>query len=159
MGHARAARCRFPDGPDRARVLARLRAQAVVDSPPTGFEAGAVLRADGRRADRLDVRAAAIAPISALGRWAAARGRQRRAGHPGSPAGGGAAGVMDTATAATLADAFTVALELQFGHQLQQLAAGHAPDDLLDPGAMSALTRDHLRAAFHAVSAATRALP
>ncbi|HET9103049.1 MAG TPA: putative nucleotidyltransferase substrate binding domain-containing protein [Solirubrobacteraceae bacterium] len=148
-----------PDGADRDRILAQLRAQAAVASPPTGFEAGAVLRADGRRDERLDVRAAAVAPISALGRWAAAKAGSDELATPDRLRAAAQAGVMDAETAATLADAFSVALELQFGHQLQQLAAGERPDDLLDPAAMSALTRDHLRAAFHAVTTAIRGLP
>ena len=147
------------DGPDREALLAQLRAQAATASPPTGFDADAVLRADGRRHDRLDVRTAAIGPISALGRWAAAQAGSDELATPERLRAAGEAGVMDPETAATLADAFTVALELQFGHQLQQLAAGIAPDDRLDPAAMSALTRDHLRAAFRAVSMATRGLP
>ena len=35
--------------------------------------------------------------------------------------------------AQTLVEAFELALELRIVHQLEQLAAGEAPDDLLDP--------------------------
>ncbi len=68
------------------------------------------------------------------------------------------AGTLHGETAATLADAFEVVLELQIGHHLHQLARGAPPDDLLDPSELSALTRDHLRAVFRAVSTATREL-
>ena len=43
-------------------------------------------------------------------------------------------------------------------HQLEQIAAGRAPDDLLDAAAMSPLTRGHLRDVFRAVSAVQREL-
>jgi CBS domain-containing protein len=139
-------------------LLALLRAPASVPSPPTGFEADSVLRADGRRADRLDVRAAAIAPISALGRWAGASAGSDELATPERLRAAADAGVLDGETAATLADAFEIALELQIRHHLHQLAADARPDDLLDPSGLSALTRDHLRAVFRAVSAASREL-
>jgi putative nucleotidyltransferase-like protein len=43
-------------------------------------------------------------------------------------------------------------------HQLEQIAAGQTPDDLLNAAAMSALTRGRLRDLFHAVGAVTREL-
>lgn len=147
-----------PGGADRDRLLALLRAPATVSSPVTGFGAGSVLRADGRGADRLDVRAAAIAPISALGRWAAASAGSDELATPERLRTAAEAGALDGETAATLAEAFEVVLELQIRHHLHQLAGGTPPDDLLDPSTLSALTRDHLRAVFRAVSTATRDL-
>lgn len=147
-----------PGGPDRDRLLALIRAPITVPSPPTGFEAGLVLLADGRRTDRLDVRTAAIAPISALARWAAASAGSDELATPERLDAAAHAGVLDAETAATLADAFEVVLELQIRHHLDQLAGGTTPDDLLDPSELSALTREHLRAVFRAVSAATREL-
>jgi hypothetical protein len=43
-------------------------------------------------------------------------------------------------------------------HQLEQIAAGEAPDDLVDAAAMSPLTRGRLRDVFHAVSTVAREL-
>lgn len=146
------------NGPSRDRLLALLRAPAAGPSPPTGFEAGLVLLADGRRTDRLDVRTSAIAPISALGRWAAASAGSDELATPERLYAATDAGVLDGESAATLADAFEVVLELQMRHHLHQLAAGATPDDRLDPSLLSALTRDHLRSVFRAVSAATREL-
>lgn len=142
----------------RGDALALMRAPISVPSPPTGFEAGLVLLADGRRTDRLDVRTAAIAPISALARWAAASAGSDELATPERLHAAAHAGVLDAETAATLADAFEVVLELQIRHHLHQLAGGTTPDDLLDPSELSALTREHLRAVFRAVSAATREL-
>ncbi|MGH2870486.1 MAG: putative nucleotidyltransferase substrate binding domain-containing protein [Solirubrobacteraceae bacterium] len=142
----------------RPRLLEALAAQAFLHSPPTGFEEGTVLRQDGRRADRLNIRLAAIAPISALGRWAAAIAGSDETATPERLAVAAAAGVLGEEQAASLAEAFELALELQIVHQLQQLAAGHDPDDLLDPAAMSALTRHNLRGLFRTVSAVRREL-
>ena len=60
--------------------------------------------------------------------------------------------------ARTLIEAFELALELRINHQLEQVEAGQAPDDLLDAAAMSPLTRGHLRDVFRAVSAVQREL-
>jgi CBS domain-containing protein len=57
-----------------------------------------------------------------------------------------------------LSEAFELALELRIVHQLEQLTAGQPPDDLLDPAAMSPLTRGHLRDVFRAVRTVTREL-
>jgi CBS domain-containing protein len=146
------------DGAARTRLLEALAAHAFFHSPPTGFEAGTVLRQDGKRTDRLDIRLAAIAPISALGRWAAAMAGSEETATPERLRGAVVAGVLADEQAASLAEAFELALELQIVHQLQQLAAGQKPDDLLNPAAMSALTRHNLRGVFRAVSAVTREL-
>jgi CBS domain-containing protein len=44
-------------------------------------------------------------------------------------------------------------VELRVEHQIGQLREGHAPDDFIDPGRLSPLTRSHLREAFRAVAA------
>ena len=59
---------------------------------------------------------------------------------------------------ATLAEAFDFALQLRIDHQLEQIAASEPPDDLLDPAAMSPLTRSYLRDVFRAVGAVVREL-
>jgi CBS domain-containing protein len=41
-------------------------------------------------------------------------------------------------------------------HQVEQLRAGLAPDDFLNPDDLSALTRSHLKEAFRAVASVQR---
>jgi len=139
-------------------LIAALRAGALAHIPPTGFDADAVLGLDGQREERLDIRQAAIVPIVEMARWAAA---SAGAG-PGSTLerldAAAAAGTLESAAARTLADAFEVVLELRIAHQMEQLAAGQPPDDLLDPAAMSPVTRGHLRSVFRAVSGVQREL-
>jgi CBS domain-containing protein len=64
-----------------------------------------------------------------------------------------AEGVLSDDQAATLSEAFELALELRIVHHLERLAAEEEVDDLLDPRAMTPLTRDRLRDVFRAVSA------
>ena len=141
------------DGVVRSRLLDALAAHAFTHSPPTGFDADTVLRLDGRRSDRLDIRLSAILPIAALGRWAATVAGSEEVSTPERLRAAAAGGVLRESQASTLAEAFELALELRIVHQLGQLAAGESPDDLLHPAAMSPLTRGHLRDVFRAVAA------
>jgi len=146
------------DGAARSRLLDALAAHAFTHSPPTGFEANTVLRLDGRRSDRLDIRLSAVVPIAALGRWAATVAGSEEVSTPERLQAAAADGVLRESQASTLAEAFKLALELRIVHQLEQLAAGEPPDDLLDPAAMSPLTRGHLRDVFRAVATVVREL-
>jgi CBS domain-containing protein len=146
------------DGAARARMLEALAEDAFDQSPPTGFDADTVLALDGARLDRLDIRRAAIIPIAALARWAAAVADSGEGSTPDRLRAAAEAGVLGGAQAQTLAEAFDFALELRIGHQLEQLAAGEAPDDMLDPSSMSPLTRSYLRDVFRAVSTVAREL-
>ena len=144
--------------PAGAALLRALRERALTEIPPTGFDAESVLGLAGRREERLDIRRAATRPIVEMARWAATS----------AGAGPGAtlqrlevaaeAGTLPASAARTLADAFEVVLELRIAHQMDQLAAGLPPDDLLDPAAMTPVTRGHLRSVFQAVSAVQREL-
>lgn len=146
------------DGAARERLLEALAAHAFTHGLPTGFDADSVLRLDGRRSDKLDIRHAAIIPIAAIGRWAAAVAGSEELSTPERLRSAAAEGVLAQAQASTLAEAFELALELRIVHQLEQLAASQTPDDLLDPAALSPLTRGHLRDVFRAVGTVTREL-
>lgn len=144
-------------GPERVALLEALAARAFTPALPTGFDADAVLTREGRHS-RLNVRSAAIVPIAAIARWAAAAADAGEGSTPERLRAAADAGVLRGDQAGTLAEAFEVALELRIVHQLEQIAAGLTPDDLLDAAAMSALTRGRLRALFHAVGTVAREL-
>ncbi|HLY51061.1 MAG TPA: putative nucleotidyltransferase substrate binding domain-containing protein [Solirubrobacteraceae bacterium] len=146
------------DERDRDRLLSALARRALAYSPPTGFDPGAVLEADGSRSTSLDIRHAAVIPIVELGRWAGAAAGVIGGSTPERLRAAVPAGVLEREEAETLADAFDLALELRIAHHLEQLAAGSHPDDAIDPEAISPLTRDYLRDVFRAVSAVQRRL-
>jgi CBS domain-containing protein len=146
------------DGVARARLLEALAVDAFGHSPPTGFDADTVLALDGARRDRLDIRLAAIVPIAALGRWAAAVAGDGEGSTPDRLRIAAQAGVLREGQAQTLSEAFELSLALRMVHHMGQLEAGEPLDDLLDPAAMSPLTRGHLRDVFRAVSTVTREL-
>jgi CBS domain-containing protein len=140
-------------------LLAAQARRAVVCRPPTGFQDASVLRLDGGRGDRLDIRAGALLPIVELALWAGALAGQPEGSTIDRLRAAGAAGVLADDEARTLVDAFETVYELRVAHQMEQLAAGETADDLLAPAAMSPLARSLVREVFHAVAAAQRALP
>jgi CBS domain-containing protein len=144
-------------GPQREALLRALAEQAFTPTLPTGFDAEAVLTAEGRYT-RLNIREAGIVPIAALARWAAVRAGSDEASTPERLHAAAADGVLTADQARTLSEAFELVLELRIRHQLEQVEAGQAPDDLLDAAAMSPLTRGRLRDVFRAVSAVQREL-
>jgi signal-transduction protein with cAMP-binding, CBS, and nucleotidyltransferase domain len=66
--------------------------------------------------------------------------------------------VLGPLQAQTLSEAYELALELRVVNQMEQIAAGRPPDDLLDAAAMTPLSRGRLREVFRAVSAVVRQL-
>jgi CBS domain-containing protein len=141
-----------------SRLIDALATRAFHHDLPTGFDADTVLGFDGSRHDRLNIRLAAIVPIASLGRWAAAVAGTGEGSTPERLRAAAAEGVLGESQAQTLSEAFELVLELRIAHQLERLAAGERADDLLDPAAMSPLTRGHLRDVFRAVSTVTREL-
>jgi CBS domain-containing protein len=145
------------EGAARAALLDALAARAFTPALPTGFDADAVLTREGRHT-RLNVRSAAIVPIAAIARWAATTARAGEGSTPERLRSAAEAGVLRGDQAETLTEAFQLALELRIVHQLEQIAAGQTPDDLVNAATLSALMRGRLRDLFHAVGAVAREL-
>jgi CBS domain-containing protein len=147
-----------PAEPRRVQLLAGLKAKALAATPPTGFDADAVLDAGGGRHERIDIRVVAVAPITLIGRWAGAAAGMTGGSTPERLEAAAADGVISASDAETLRDAFELAFELRLAHHVAQLAGGEQPDDLVEPATMSPLTRDHLRDVFRAVASVQRRL-
>lgn len=146
------------DGNRREDVLRALADRALAYSPPTGFDAEAVLEATGKRSGRLDIRRAAVIPIVELARWAGAAANQVEGSTPERLRIAGEEGVLALSDAQKLIEAFELALELRVTHHMEQLANGSEPDDWIDPSTIGPLTKDHLRDVFRAVTAVQRSL-
>ena len=136
----RAARSWLED-PDRDRGLMLLSvvvesdpvwgATTVAERPPTGLFRDFVLEDSGERKGVLDIKRGGLLPIEALARWA---------------------------DAAVLRDAFELTCALRMEHQVEQLRAGEAPDNLIDPKRLTPLTRTSLKEAFRAVPKVQRGI-
>jgi CBS domain-containing protein len=146
------------DGEVLARVLAALSARALALEPPTGFDADAVLGFGRERQEYLDIRLAAVIPIVELARWAGAAAGCVDGSTPERLRAAVEREVLAEQDASTLSDAFELALELRVAHHMEQLAAGRAADDQVEPATISPLVRDHLRDVFRAVAGVQRVL-
>ena len=146
-------------GEGREALLARLAlAHVRAAAAPTGFDQDGVLSADGTRSDLIDIHAAAVAPIQALARWAGVAAGETGGSTAQRLAAGAAAGRLDGADAQALTDAFAAAFELRMAHQMEQIATGRRPDDIVATGALSPFMRSQLREVFRTVSAVSRRL-
>ncbi|MHB8693230.1 MAG: putative nucleotidyltransferase substrate binding domain-containing protein [Solirubrobacteraceae bacterium] len=146
-------------GPTQREAMLEELAMAMHEyAPPTGFDGSALLDLAGRRSERFDIRRAAIAPIVALARWGALKAGCTDGSTLERLSAAAASGVYSEADARTLADAFELAYQLRIDHQLQQIAAGKPPDEIIDTAKLSGLTRSHLRDVFRAVTTTQRNL-
>jgi CBS domain-containing protein len=147
-----------PAAADGRRLLEALADRALAYTPPTGFDSGAVLEADGSRSAQLDIRRAAVIPVVELARWAGAAVGVAEGSTPERLRAGAAGGALSDADARSLIDAFELATELRISHHMEQLASGSSPDDRIELEQISPLARDHLRDVFRAVAAVQRRL-
>jgi len=143
----------------RNEVLLRLLARfALVNRPPTGFLRGLVVEHSGEHRGALDLKHGGLLPIADLARWAGMAAGLTSASTRERLQAAADAGTLSRSDAQTLADAFDLIAELRLGHQVARLRAGLAPDDYVDPGTLSELTRSHLKEAFRAIASVQKRL-
>jgi CBS domain-containing protein len=136
--------------PALLRLLARF---ALSYRPPTGFLRGLVVEHSGERRGQLDLKHGGVIPIVDLARWAAMAAGVSATSTAERLRAAGETGTLPAGDAATLLEAHELIVGLRIDHQVEQLRAGTPPDDHIDPGELSPLTRSHLREAFRAVAA------
>jgi CBS domain-containing protein len=138
-----------PNNPALLRLLARF---ALSHRPPTGFFRGLVVDPTGEHRGRLDLKQGGVTPIVDLARWAGISAGVTSASTSERLRAAAAGGTLSEARARTLEDAYTLITTLRVEHQVAQLRAGQQPDDYVDPGTLTSLTRSYLREAFRAVA-------
>jgi CBS domain-containing protein len=138
-----------PRSPELLRLLARF---ALSYRPPTGFLRGLVVEHSGEYRGRLDLKHGGVIPIVDLARWAGMAAGVTSASTRERLRTAAAAGMLSGADAHTLEDALELVNGLRLEHQVEQLRAGRTPDDFIDPGTLSRLTRTYLKDAFRAVA-------
>ncbi|MCU0266356.1 MAG: DUF294 nucleotidyltransferase-like domain-containing protein [Actinomycetia bacterium] len=125
---------------------------ALVRRPPTGFVRDLVVEHSGEHRGRLDVSRGGITLIVDLARCAAEAADADALSTPDRLAAAGAAGVLDDTDVRTLEEAHEFLTRLRLEHQVEQLENGLEPDDHLDPGELTPLTRSHVREALRAIA-------
>jgi CBS domain-containing protein len=147
----------FARHPDREAMLRRLAAAALAERPPTGFRRHLVLSSSGERRV-LDIKRAGLLPIEALARWSGLAAGVGAASTRARLDASAQAGTLSAEDAASLRTAFELVCALRMEHQVEQLRAGEAPDDLIHPRSLPPLTRRALKDAFRAVAAVQRGI-
>ena len=147
----------FARSPNRELLLRRLAAAALAERPPTGFRRHRVLLWSGER-KVLDIKKAGLLPIEALARWSGLAARVSAASTRARLEASEAAGTLDSEDAAILREAFELVCALRMEHQVEQLRAGQAPDNLIEPESLTPLTRTALKEAFRAVARVQRGI-
>jgi CBS domain-containing protein len=147
----------FAHTPNRALLLRRLAQASLAVRPPTGFRRHRVLLWTGET-KLLDIKKEGLIPIEALARWSGLAAGVAAATTRARIEASESAGTLSRQDAAVLRDAFELVCELRMEHQVDQLRRGEAPDNLLDPEALTPLTRTALKEAFRAVARIQRAL-
>ena len=138
--------------------LARLTEQAIENEPPLGFFRGFVLEKEGAHKDTLDVKRGGIGAIVELARVLALSVGTGALGTPARIDAAVAARVIGEERGADLRDAFELVSYLRLRHQVARVRAGEVPDSFLDPTALSAADKRHLREAFGIIRSAQTAL-
>jgi CBS domain-containing protein len=147
----------FARSPNREVLLRRLAAAALAERPPTGFRRHRVLLWSGER-KQVDIKKGGLLPIEALARWSGLAAGVSAASTRARLEVSEAAGTLGPDDAAILRDAFELVSALRMEHQVEQLRAGRAPDNLIEPENLAPLTRAALKEAFRAVARVQRGI-
>jgi CBS domain-containing protein len=110
----------------------------------------------GESRNRLDLKSAAVLPITDLARWAGLCSGVTCASTTTRISAARDAGKFTTSDAQNLQAAFELVLQLRLGHQVVQMEADQQPDDAIDPHELSSLTRSYLKEAFRAIASVQR---
>ena len=146
----------FKDARRRPELLRLLANFALSHRPPTGFLRGLVVEDSGEHRGRLDLKRGGIVPIADLARWAGLAAGVTHASTQARLRAAAEAGTLEGDDARLLEEAHELIVSLRLAHQVEQLKAGVEPDDFLDPGELSPLTRSSLKEAFRAVAGVQR---
>ena len=141
------------DAPEFLRHLSR---RALDHTPPTGFLRDLVVESRGEHAGRLDIKRGGISLIGNLSRAAAIRAGAPDTGTVARLRAASVAGTLEAALADELIESFGFLWDVRLHHQVEQVRAGKAPDDFLDPSALGSVARSGLKEAFRAISRAQR---
>jgi CBS domain-containing protein len=141
--------------PSLRRLLLKL---ALASKPPTGFRRDIVVEQSGEHRGSFDIKKGGLLPIVGLARYGGLAAGATSTSTVSRLRAAGAAGVWPESDARTLEEAWRLMTELRMEHQVRQLEAGASPNDYVDPNALDALTRRHLREAFRLVASTQKTL-
>ncbi len=136
------------DHPDFMRLTARTATGYPV---ALGFRGSLAVERRGESAGLLDLKRGAIVPLVNLVRFHALASGVTISPTLDRIEAVSSLGGIERGLADALREAFAVIMRLRFEHHAELIAAGAAPDNLIDPGALAPIAAGELREALHAV--------
>lgn len=109
-----------------------------------------------RRGGTFDLKNHAVTPLVNLARWGGLMAGVASATTPVRLGAAAGAGAITESDATTLCDVFTMVQRLRMGHQVEQLAAGHTPGDVITMSELSPLNRSLLNDGLREIAAVQR---
>ncbi|MGA7834479.1 MAG: putative nucleotidyltransferase substrate binding domain-containing protein [Acidimicrobiales bacterium] len=146
----------FRLAPSFPRALHLLAQFAISHKPPVGFLRGLAVEFGGERRSHLDLKSAAVVPITDLARWAGMTAGVACASTAARLEAASDEGTLSVSDAQSLLAAFELVCQLRLDHQVRQLDAGEEPDDVIVLSELSDLTHRYLKEAFRAVASVQR---
>jgi CBS domain-containing protein len=130
----------------------RLAARTATGYPVAlGFRGNLAVERGGESAGRLDLKRGAIIPLVNLVRFHALANGVTISPTLDRIEAAASAGGLERGAADALREAFGVITRLRFEHHAELIAAGAAPDNMIDPAALAPIARADLREALHTV--------
>ncbi len=109
-----------------------------------------------RRGGTFDLKSHALTPIVNLARWGGMTADLASASTPARLTAAAATGALSERDATTLGEVFTLLQRLRMAHQVDQLAAGQRPGDIVTMSELSPLNRSLLNDALREIAAVQR---
>jgi len=134
--------------PDFMRLMARTATGYPV---ALGFRGNLAVERHGEGPGLLDLKRGAIVPLVNLVRFHALANGVTISPTLDRIEAAASAGGIERSVADALREAFDTITSLRFEHHAERIAAGQAPDNLIDPGALAPIARVQLREALHTV--------
>ena len=132
--------------------LAQMVREMLANRPPLGFFRQLVLIRDGEHARQFDGKRQGLLPIVDIARIHALAKGLAEVGTRARIDAAEAAGGLSHEAAAELHECFEFLAALRMRHQVAQIRRGEAPDNYLDPAALTALEIRHLKDVFAIVA-------
>lgn len=138
---------------------AHMAANSLKHTPPLGLFRGFALIKSGEHKDTLDLKHNGVVPITDLARMYALEGAIPAVGtRERLEAARDKEGVLSSAGASDLIDAYDLICTMRLRHQAGQIRDGEKPDNFLAPSRLSAFERNHLKDAFGVIKGLQSAL-
>lgn len=132
--------------------LAHMVGNALQHQPPLGMFKGISTIRSGEHKGTIDLKHSGIVPIVDLARVYALAGGDSAVNTHDRLLGAAAGGAISEQSARDLRDALEFLAFLRIQHQARQIAAGHSPDNFLNPEDLSNFERTQLKDAFAVVA-------